>query len=95
MVPIKGRGNLVFHDYSPSASPALWTSVAHSRTAVEGPIMGLPKWWLLLHHDRASKMGFVHAALVLLLCLFEESFVVSRHCCGMVRARGVVVHLEL
>lgn len=38
---------------------------------------------------------FEESFVVLLLCLFEELFVVFRHFCGMVRARGDVVGLEL
>lgn len=70
MIPIKGKGNLVFHGFSSSVGPTLWNSVAHSRTAVEGPVVDLLKWWLPLHHDSAPKICFLFAAVVLLLCLF-------------------------
>lgn len=43
MIPIKGRGNLVFHGFSLSVCPVLWNSVAHSSTAVEGSVMDLLK----------------------------------------------------
>lgn len=103
MIPLKGRGYLLFHGFSSSVSPALWNSVAHSRTAAECPVMDLLKcsgFSCTMTDPFPSCCCSVTALFVCLksplrsccfVCLFEESFVVSRHFCGTARARGDVV----